>query len=103
MNSDEDKLYMKLVPFDEIYNFLVQTLFIWSHLEAQKIDILSRSRYRKLRSRQYINFLNPKITSNEKHLNYKVVDLIESYKLRLKFISIRVHTKRHDFLKTDWP
>jgi hypothetical protein len=25
MNSDGDKLYMKLVAFDEIYNFVVQT------------------------------------------------------------------------------
>jgi hypothetical protein len=30
--------------------------------------------------------------SNEKGLNYKVVDLIES-KFHIKFISIRVHTK----------
>jgi hypothetical protein len=28
MNSYGDKLYMKLVAFDEIYNFVVQTLFI---------------------------------------------------------------------------
>jgi hypothetical protein len=28
MNSDEDKLYMKLVAFDEVYNFVVQTFFI---------------------------------------------------------------------------
>jgi hypothetical protein len=43
MDSDEDKFYMKLVVFDKIYNFVVQFFFIWSHLEAQKIDILSRS------------------------------------------------------------
>jgi hypothetical protein len=36
MNSDGDKLYMKLVAFDEIYNFVVQTLFIWSHFETKK-------------------------------------------------------------------
>jgi hypothetical protein len=47
MNSGEDKLYTKLVTFDEIYNFVVQTFFIWSHLVAQKIDILSTSGYRK--------------------------------------------------------
>jgi hypothetical protein len=28
MNSDGDKLYMKFVAFDEIYNFVVQTFFI---------------------------------------------------------------------------
>jgi hypothetical protein len=46
MNSDENKIYMKIVAFDEIYNFVVQTFFIWSHLETQKIDILSRSGFR---------------------------------------------------------
>jgi hypothetical protein len=25
MNSDGDELYMKLISFDEIYNFVVQT------------------------------------------------------------------------------
>jgi hypothetical protein len=39
MDSDEDKLYMKLVAFDEIYNFVVQILFIWNHLRAQKIRV----------------------------------------------------------------
>jgi hypothetical protein len=28
MNYDGDKLYMKFVAFDDIYNFLVQTFFI---------------------------------------------------------------------------
>jgi hypothetical protein len=28
VNSDGDKLYTKLVAFDEIYNFVVQTFFI---------------------------------------------------------------------------
>jgi hypothetical protein len=27
MNSDEDKIYTKIVDFDEIYNFVVQTFF----------------------------------------------------------------------------
>jgi hypothetical protein len=27
MNSDGDKLYTKLVDFDETYNFIVQTFF----------------------------------------------------------------------------
>jgi hypothetical protein len=38
MNLDGDKLYTKLIAFDEIYNFIVQFFFIWSHLGAQKID-----------------------------------------------------------------
>jgi hypothetical protein len=49
--------------------------------------MLSRSGYRKLRSEQYINYLSPKMTSNGKNLNYKVVNLVESYKYRIKFIS----------------
>jgi hypothetical protein len=39
------------------------------------------------------------MTSNEKSLNYKVVDLVESYKFHINFISIEVHTKSYDFLK----
>jgi hypothetical protein len=34
------------------------------------------------------------MTSNENNLNYKVVYLIESYKFRINFISIQVHTKK---------
>jgi hypothetical protein len=64
---------MKLVAFDEIYN---------SDLD-------------------YINYLSLKMSLNEKGLNYKVIDLIESYKFHIKFISIRVHKQSYDFLKTD--
>jgi hypothetical protein len=35
-----------------------------------------------------------KMTSNGKTLNYKVVDLIESYNFHIKFTSIRVQTKK---------
>jgi hypothetical protein len=39
------------------------------------------------------------MTSNEQSLNYKVVNLVKSYKFRVKFMSIRVHTKKsYDFL-----
>ena len=44
MNSDGDKLYMKIVDLDEIYNFVVQTFFSWSHLGAQIIDTNFRSK-----------------------------------------------------------
>jgi hypothetical protein len=43
------------------------------------------------------------MTSNEKSLDYKVVDLVESYNLHIKFTSIRVHTKRCNFLKMNSP
>jgi hypothetical protein len=64
---------MKIVAFDEIYNFVVQRFFIKSHLHTQIIDTLSRS---------------------GKTLNYKVVDLIESYNFYIKFTSIRVQMKK---------
>jgi hypothetical protein len=38
MNSDEGKFYMKIVAFDEIYNFVVQSFFIRSHLHTQIIN-----------------------------------------------------------------
>ena len=44
MNSDEDKLYIKIVDLDEIYNFVVQNFFIWSHLGAQITDTNFRSK-----------------------------------------------------------
>jgi len=37
MNSDGDGLYMRIVDLDEIYNFVVQIFFIWSHLGAKII------------------------------------------------------------------
>ena len=38
MNLDGNNLYMKIVDLDEIYNFVVQIFFIWSHLGAQIIN-----------------------------------------------------------------
>jgi hypothetical protein len=36
--------------------------------------------------------LSVKMTSIEKNLNYKFVDLVESYNFHINFISIRVRT-----------
>jgi hypothetical protein len=47
------------------------------------------------------NFFNPKMTLNEKSLNYKVIVLVESYKFRIKFIPSEFIQKSYDFLKTD--
>ena len=44
MNLDGDQLYMKIVDLDEIYNFVVQTFFIWSHLVTQIIETNFRSK-----------------------------------------------------------
>jgi hypothetical protein len=42
-----------------------------------------------------------KMTSNEKTMNHKVVDLIESYNFHIKLTFIRVQIKIYKFLKTD--
>jgi hypothetical protein len=34
MNSDEDKLYMKIVAFDEIYNFVFNFFHLKSYLNS---------------------------------------------------------------------
>jgi hypothetical protein len=36
MNSDEDKIYMIIVAFAEVYNFVVQAFLIPSYLWTQK-------------------------------------------------------------------
>jgi hypothetical protein len=69
--------FIRDLTFDEIYNFIVQSFFQLKSCQGSKIDILSISGYRKLRSGRYINFLSPKMTSNEKRLNYKIVYLVE--------------------------
>jgi len=37
MTSDKDNFYMKVVSFDEIYNFLVLNVFIWDYEDAKKL------------------------------------------------------------------
>jgi hypothetical protein len=36
---------------------------------------------------------------NEKTLNYKIVDLVESYNFHINFTSIRVHVKKLQFFE----
>ena len=31
MDSDGDKIYTKIIDLNEIYNFVIQTFFIWNH------------------------------------------------------------------------
>ena len=31
MDSDGDKIYTEIIDLDEIYNFVIQTFFIWNH------------------------------------------------------------------------
>ena len=37
MKSDEDKLYIKIVDLDEIYNFVVEKFLKWYRLGSQNI------------------------------------------------------------------
>jgi hypothetical protein len=45
----------------------------------------------------------PQDVFKSKSLNYKDVDLVESYKFRINFISIRVHIKKLRLFETDQP
>jgi hypothetical protein len=36
MNSDEDKLYIKIIALDEIYNFAVEKFMNWNGLGSKK-------------------------------------------------------------------
>jgi hypothetical protein len=85
MNSDGDKIYMKIVVFDEIYNFVVQTCSFEVILRP-KNDVLPRSQFSV--SWVIYRFLAHKMTLNEKSLNYKVIHLVESYNFHINFIFI---------------
>jgi hypothetical protein len=39
------------------------------------------------------------MTSNGKTLNYKIIDIVESYHFHIKFTSIRVHEKKLQFFE----
>ena len=45
MNSNEDKLYVKIIALDTVYNFVVEKFFIWSRLVSQNL-ILNFKIYR---------------------------------------------------------
>jgi hypothetical protein len=53
-----------------------------------------RKRYAAKRRNNCVDYLSIEMISNEKSLNYKVVYLDETFNSRIKFISIRVYTKR---------
>jgi hypothetical protein len=39
MNLDEDKLYIKIVALNEIYNFVVEKFLNWNYLGSQNIIV----------------------------------------------------------------
>jgi hypothetical protein len=41
MKSDEDKVYMKIIELEEIYNFVVHHIFFWINLHDEIIEIMS--------------------------------------------------------------
>jgi hypothetical protein len=69
MTSNEDKIYINIVAFDEIYNFVVQTLF---HLKSSLLTPEKTIYYLDLDTENWdlgsISFFCHKMTSNEKSL-----------------------------------
>jgi hypothetical protein len=41
MNSNEDKLYIKIVALDGIHNFVVEKVLNWNYLGSQNIIVSS--------------------------------------------------------------
>ena len=37
MNSNEDKLYVKIIALNTVYNFVVEKFFIWNHLVSENL------------------------------------------------------------------
>jgi hypothetical protein len=42
MKSDEDKVYMKIVESEEIYNFIVHHIFVWINFTSK---LLKKSKF----------------------------------------------------------
>lgn len=47
MKSCDDKLHMKIIALDEIYNYVVEIFFIWSHVVVQLIVWIFRHKWSK--------------------------------------------------------
>jgi hypothetical protein len=71
MNSDEDKLYIKIIALGEIYNFVVEKFSNWNCLGSQNIVV----------SAQILNFkiLSYQTTSDVDMVYTKVIVLNKIY------------------------
>jgi hypothetical protein len=111
MNSDGGKLYMKIVEFDEIYKFVVQNFYIWSHLHSQIIDKLSRSQeiYKFVVQSFYIwSHLDSQIieklsrSQTEMWIVYRLFDYEDDFKWKsFELQSCRSRRKSRSYLRGD--
>jgi len=68
MNSDGKTLNIKVVELQKLWNFVVHNFFIWNHLRSQNMVCIYQ-----IWNKFKIQILQ--ITSDEKTLNIKIVDL----------------------------
>lgn len=63
MKLDDDKHYIKVITFDEIYNYMVELFFMWDRLGAQ-ISVMN----------SWIYFTRNKILSFSNNLGWSLLD-----------------------------
>jgi hypothetical protein len=119
MNSDGDKIYMKIVAFDEIYNFVLSTFFIWSHLVAKKryttqISIFGIQIwvvYHFFPASRWLfgiqiwvvyDFFRSQAEFKWKKMNYKVIHLVERYDFYINLCPSKFIKESYGFLETYW-
>jgi hypothetical protein len=78
----------KVVAVDKSYKFCITFIFV--RVSYEKNMFL---RYVVKKINLCVDYLSIKMISNEKKLNYKVVNLIKSYHFNIKFISIPIYNK----------
>ena len=84
MNSNEDKLYIKIIALDAIYDFVLEIFWIKT-VYGPKI-LLYVYRFWNLKFK--IKFCDTKLLQTKK-INYKVVDRIENYNFHIDYINIQ--------------
>jgi hypothetical protein len=89
------KMNDNIVAFDEIHNYLITYISIRVHMNERWFF----KGYAAKRRNFFVIYLSIKMIPNEKSLDYKFLDIVESYNFHIKFIIIWVH-KKLQFLKT---
>ena len=86
MVSTEKVINYKIVDHIEIYNFASDLFFIWDSMyNSRKLNFKIRELQTELWDRKWFQM--------KKVINYKVVDLIDLYKLDKKFVFTRLCLK----------
>ena len=82
MISNEIVVNYKVVYLIEIYNFEIRRSFfhLGSFVQFEKIEFQNLSASNRI--------MGPYMVSNEKVINYKVVDCVEIYNFDIKFVFI---------------